>query len=160
MAEKQPWADAPCPTVLKSEDVFFQDEKLIILNEPLSEDDDQVVIPVIQEGDPTPWGGVFKWADERQWCGCVHDFLNDEANPHFLDVLADRSACPMWSCDDDTPGGFCRLNGYRDPATRTPCLLDEPLDSDGWHKARRWKRVLDPVLGDTVLTLAKEAERG
>jgi len=76
-----------------------------------------------------------RWADERQWC-------------HHA-IAGERPAtCPMFANDEDTentkgakgPSGFCQLNGYSDPAERTPCVFDEPPDADIWRKVAHWCR--------------------
>jgi hypothetical protein len=75
------------------------------------------------------WLGVpnQRWADERQWC-------------HHA-IAGERPAtCPMFANDEDTPSGFCQLNGYSDPTERTPCVFDEPSDAEIWRKVTHWRR--------------------
>jgi len=73
-----------------------------------------------------------RWADERQWC-------------HHA-IAGERPAtCPMFANDEDTPGGFCQLNGCGDPTERTPCVFDEPSDAEIWRKVAYWRRQLKEV---------------
>ena len=61
----------------------------------------------------------LQWADERRWCRHVAEGKRP-------------AGCAMFGCDEHTPGGFCRLNGYsvaawgleRALAMRTPCIFD------------------------------------
>ena len=68
-----------------------------------------------------------RWADERQWCH--HAIAGQRPVP-----------CPMFANDEDTPSGFCQLNGYSDPTERTPCVFDEPPDAEIWRKVAHWRR--------------------
>ena len=77
------------------------------------------------------------WADERQWCSRVHEYLATGRVPD--------GGCPMHD------GGICRLTADR------PCLLDEPEDSEGWAKARRWLRYRTPS-GERVLVARDDVE--
>ena len=93
----------------------------------------------------------MRWADERQTSA-------SSVEPWCRHAIAGQrpAACPMLANDEDTPGGFCRLNGYSDPAERTPCVpstalryacghsgqgsgqrFDEPPDAEIWRKACR-----------------------
>lgn len=72
----------------------------------------------------------MKWADERQWCTRVHDYLAGDGSGH-------PAGCPM--LDEHPRGGlYCRGNGK---AARSACLFHEAPDSEGWQKAQRWTRV-------------------
>lgn len=74
-------------------------------------DPKSVVIPIVK----------VTWADERQTCNPVHDFVFYEAPP-------DLAGCR------DYQEGRCRRVGGR------PCaFLDD--DPTFWAKARRWKRI-------------------
>ena len=81
-----------------------------------------------------------RWADERQWCH--HAIAGQRPVP-----------CPMFANDEDTPGGFCQLNGYSDPTERTPCVpstgsgqrFDEPPDAEIWRKVAHWRRQREEV---------------
>ncbi|MBM3189468.1 MAG: hypothetical protein FJZ90_12180 [Chloroflexi bacterium] len=73
-----------------------------------------------------------RWADERQWC-------------HHA-IAGERPAmCPMFANDEDTPSGFCQLNGYSDPTERTLCVFDEPPDAEIWRKVAYWRRQREEV---------------
>ena len=73
-----------------------------------------------------------RWADERQWCR--HAIAGERP-----------AACPMFANDEDTPSGFCQLNGYSDPAERTPCVFDEPPDAEIWHKVAHSRQLHEEV---------------
>lgn len=71
--------------------------------------------------------------DERQGCGLVHEYLDSHAYapgvPWAEDpALPDYHACPS------NRAGKCGGNGWHDP-----CLFEEPADSQGWARARRWR---------------------
>ena len=87
----------------------------------------EVTIPILE----------VTWADERQWCGPVHDYLANGGIPD--------GNCPM------RRDGLCRLTGDR------PCLFDEPESSEGWRKARRWARYTTPA-GEHVLISRQDIE--
>ena len=87
----------------------------------------EVTIPILE----------VTWADERQWCGIVHDYLSDGAVPD--------GDCPMHR------DGLCRLTA------NMPCLFDEPETSPGWQKAREWKRCTTPK-GEYVLVRRQDIE--
>ena len=84
--------------------------------------DQKVAMPVLD----------LPWADERQWCRWVHEYLATGQTP--------VGTCPMLK------DGICLLT--RDK----PCLLSEPPESEGWQKARRWAHYQTPD-GQRVLVL-------
>ncbi|MEO0249546.1 MAG: hypothetical protein ABIN58_08425 [candidate division WOR-3 bacterium] len=73
-------------------------------------DGEEVTMPILE----------VTWADERQWCSLVHDYLDSG--------VAANGNCPM------RQGSLCRLTADK------PCLFDEPESSEGWEKARQWVR--------------------
>ena len=101
-------------------------------------------IPILTIGELGEQMGIpgLQWADERQWCKHAH--------------TKERPAtCTMFATDAATPTGFCRLNGYSDPAKRTPCVFDEPQEAAIWQKVARWHRG-STVNGMEFLTLNPE----
>ena len=76
--------------------------------------DEKVAIPILD----------LPWADERQWCRWVHEYLATGQMP--------VGTCPMLK------DGICLLTQNK------PCLLSEPPESEGWQKARRWVRYQTP----------------
>jgi hypothetical protein len=107
------------------------------------------------------WDGLsipvleVKWADERQWCRHVHDYLTG-------DGPASSRGCRMHA-DHPAGGKYCRLTGGKD--NQVPCLFDEPLDppSPGWLKAMRWGKVTlvnEDGTTETALTRVEYATEG
>ena len=67
-----------------------------------------------------------QWADERQWCGLVHQYLDGwiEGRPDEYQGCSSNRA------------GQCGGNGWKDP-----CLFLEPESSKGWARARQWELI-------------------
>ena len=78
-----------------------------------------------------------KWADERQWCGLVHQYLAGEIDGRPSD----------WQACSSLRGGMCGGNGWKDP-----CLFREPESSKGWQRANQWTCV---TLADGTQALAR-----
>jgi len=93
----------------------------------VGQDGEATTVPIVQ----------VQWADERQWCSRVHEYLASGQIPD--------GPCPMHK------DGICQLTGDK------PCLLDEPEDSEGWAKARRWLRYRTPD-GKRVLVARDDVE--
>lgn len=83
------------------------------------------------------------WMDERQGCKTVHEYLAGE-----------RQGTPDdWIVCSSLKHGYCSMNGK---AKASPCLFEEPDDSEGWQKARQWEYKTTED-GRRVLTLRNEA---
>lgn len=84
---------------------------------------DLVLIPILNLGH----------YDERQGCGLVHEYL--DAHNYAPGVpWADDPALPDYHACPSNRAGKCGGNGWQDP-----CLFEEPADSQGWTRARRWR---------------------
>jgi hypothetical protein len=128
--------------VLGAEDVALITDAEIVLA-------DGSIVPIVK--DHLPDGRPFQWADERQWCRRVHQALDER-----LDEIASlklRVGCSCWEKWPDGRMGCTLTSGPRS-GTYAPCLFEEPRNSQGWAKARRWVSVT--VDGEDCLTLTKE----
>jgi len=128
--------------VLAAEDVALVTDAEIVLA-------DGSIVPIVK--DHWPDGRPFQWADERQWCRRVHQAIDEG-----LDEIASlklRVGCSCWEKWPDGRMGCTLTSGPRS-GTYAPCLFDEPRNSQGWAKARRWVSVT--VDGVDCLTPAKE----
>lgn len=127
--------------VLGVEDVaLVTDTEIVLAN--------GAVVPILK--DHWPDGRPFQWADERQWCRHVHDALDDGLSEAACQQL--KAVCSCWEAWPDGRRGCTLTSGPRS-GTYEPCLFDEPRDSKGWAKARRWVSVT--VDGEDCLTLAQ-----
>lgn len=75
------------------------------------------------------------WMDERQICKTVHEYLAGERQG----TPDDWQGCPLFK------QGYCSMNGEE---KKSPCLFEEPDDSDGWQKARQWEHT---IIGRRIL---------
>ncbi|HID64290.1 MAG TPA: hypothetical protein EYP49_16350 [Anaerolineae bacterium] len=130
---REGWAAAHGIRALTGEDILMADDRGLILNEPIETDEGPVsVIPILREGDEAPWGGTFKWADERPTCRHVQNFLHQGTEPP-------GDECPEYK------DGICRSASIGAPL---PCLFHEDLDSEGWKQARNYRRIPCPTDAD------------
>lgn len=127
--------------VLGAEDVALVTGSEIVLA-------DGSVVPIIK--DQWPDGRPFKWADERQWCKRVHQALDDGLSEAAGKQM--KAVCSCWEAWPDGRRGCTLTSGPRS-GTYAPCLFDEPRNSKGWAKARRWVSV--NVDGESCLTLTQ-----
>ena len=88
-----------------------------------------------------------KWADERQWCPLVHDYLDGRIDG----APAQYTACA------DYRDGHCGRND-----AKSPCLFREPDTAEAWAKARSWARAVDAngevFLAPRTLIIAMQAD--
>ena len=107
---------------------------------------DGAIVPIVQ--DRWPDGRPFQWADERQWCKRVHQALDGKlSEATCLELRAGCTCCEAWP---DGRKGCTLISGPRS-GTYALCLFDEPRNSQGWAKARRWvSATVDGVDGLTL----------
>lgn len=84
---------------------------------------DLVLIPILNLGH----------YDERQGCGLAHEYL-DSHNYAPGVPWAEDPALPDYHACLSYRAGMCGGNGWCDA-----CLFEEPADSQGWTRARRWR---------------------